>query len=161
MIVYLSLGEMDLKAHVCIGMFLDMHSCCLSSVTAFCVRARSFQEGQVEVSPESLNCLRFVIVGFLGQDWQGPGTVPHAGSGVTVPGNLFWNVHGTGEWKLFLRGEFWVKPVYVYAHVCEEQLGDAEEGRLCACSLCQKMSAGLGSTLWNCSCALWAVTDQQ
>lgn len=48
------LGEMDLKAHVCLGMFIDMQSWCLSSVTAFCVRARSFQEGQVKVSPKSL-----------------------------------------------------------------------------------------------------------
>lgn len=48
------LGEMDLKVHVCPRMFLDMQSWCLSSLTAFCVRARSFQEGQVEVSPKSL-----------------------------------------------------------------------------------------------------------
>lgn len=36
-------------------------------------------------------------------------------------------------------------------HICEEQLGDAEEGRLCACSLCQKMSAGLDCSLCRCT----------
>lgn len=45
---------MDLKAHIYPGMCFDMQSWCLSSLTAFCICARSFQEGQVEVSPKSL-----------------------------------------------------------------------------------------------------------
>lgn len=39
--------------HVGPGMFLTNQGWCLSSVAAFCLRAGSFQEGQVEVSPES------------------------------------------------------------------------------------------------------------
>lgn len=35
------------------GMFLAKQGWCLSSVAAFCIRAGSFQEGQVEVSPKS------------------------------------------------------------------------------------------------------------
>lgn len=67
-------------------------------------------------------------------------------SAVTVPGSLFWNVHGIGEWELFLP---W--GLLDEACVCEEQLGDAEERRLCACPLCQMMSAGLGSSLCSCT----------
>lgn len=37
-------------------------------------------------------------------------------------------------------------------HVCGEQFGDAEEGRLCACSLCHKISGH--------PVQMWAVMDQ-
>lgn len=64
---------MDLKACLCPGMFLDMQSWCLSSVTAFCVCARSFQEGQVEVSPKSLIPERVCerVLDFWARVWLG------------------------------------------------------------------------------------------
>lgn len=54
-------------------MFLDMQSWCLSSVAAFCIRARSFQEGQVEVSPKSLIAEQVCdqVLDFWAQDWLG------------------------------------------------------------------------------------------
>ena len=37
-----------------------------------------------------------------------------------------------GNGNCSFHWECWVKPVYMCAHVCEEQLGSAEEGRWCA-----------------------------
>lgn len=70
-------------------------------------------------------------------------------SGVTVPGSLFWRVHGIGEWKLFLPWGVLDEACVcgLAAWRCEEQLGGSEEGRLCVCSVCQMMSAGLGPSL--------------
>lgn len=54
----------------------------------------------------------------------------------TVSSSLFWSMHGTGEWEVWAEDVGW--PLGA-VHVCGEQFGDAEEGRLCACSLCHQM----------------------
>lgn len=54
----------------------------------------------------------------------------------TVSSSLFWSMHGTGEWEVWAEDVGWLLGA---VHVCGEQFGDAEEGRLCACSLCHQM----------------------
>lgn len=103
--------------HVGPGMFLVKQGCCFSSVAAFWVRAGSFQEGQVEVSPKSFIAEQVCdSVGFLGPgragilEWslmQGMGSAREPG--VTVPSSLFWNTHGTGEWQVFLPWGVWAE----------------------------------------------------
>jgi len=143
---------MDLTAHICIGMFLDMQSWCLSSVTAFCVRVRSFQEGQVEVSPKSLIAEQVCdwVLDFWAQDWQGLGTVSHAGYGQCwryCSGSLLWSMHRIGEWKLFLPLGVLGKAC-VYVCTCMWRAAwECWGGKM----VCKMMSAGLGPTLCSCT----------
>lgn len=129
-------GQNEPQKHVCLGMFLDVQSCCLSSVPAFWVRARSFQEGQIKVSPKSLiaeqACAKELDL------WVGWGPVLDfcaewvvLKSGSYSLAAFFWN-WGVG----FVHEEYSAKLVYGCwlpgdVCVCEEEIGDTEDGMLC------------------------------
>lgn len=133
--------------HVGPGMLFVKQGWCLSSVAAFCICAGSLQEGQVKVSAKSF-VVKQIGVGFLGwgslsgllgKVWAVLESLeslfPAASFGTCVElGNEKCSFHGESGLKLLDMG--WLLGD---AHVCGEQFGDAEEGRLCAYFLCHNM----------------------
>lgn len=77
---------------------------------------------------------------------------------------FFWSVCGSGEWE-FVHDEYSTKLVYGGwlrgdVCVCEEELGDTEDGMLCLLFL-SKGACWPGPWAVQMHCALWAGADQQ
>lgn len=156
-------GQNEPQKHVCLGMFLDVQSCCLSSVPAFWVRARSFQEGQVKVSPKSLiaeqACAKELDL------WVGWGPVLDfcaewvvLKSGSYSLAAFFWN-WGVGicPWGVFSEACIWV--LAAWRCMCMWRGNWGYWGWNAVPPLCVRRC--LLPRPWAVLCALWAGTDQQ